>query len=172
LRVARSLRRTLACGRFEIRLDTAFSRVIRACARVPRRGQRGTWITAEMIEAYERLHALGYAHSAEAWRDGELVGGLYGVSLGAVFFGESMFHLERDASKAAFAVLVRQLERWRFSLVDCQVPTRHLERLGAESWPRRRFLEALAASLRCPTRSGDWLLDPCPPDRELPSGRR
>jgi len=159
LRVTRSLRKTIRAGRFEIRLDTAFERVIRACAEVPRPGQAGTWITAEMIDAYCRLHELGYAHSAEAWESGELVGGLYGVSLGAGFFGESMFALRADASKAAFVTLVCQLDRWGFELVDCQVHTDHLERFGASEWPRARFSAALASSLEKPTRRGAWMLE-------------
>jgi leucyl/phenylalanyl-tRNA--protein transferase len=157
--VSRSLGKTLRRGVFEIRLDTAFERVIRRCAEIPRRGEAGTWITAAMAEAYGRLHELGFAHSAEAWQDGALVGGLYGVSLGAAFFGESMFADRPDASKAAFAVLVDQLRRWRFDLVDCQVHTDHLARFGAREWSRRRFLTALRRSLAVPTRRGVWKLD-------------
>jgi leucyl/phenylalanyl-tRNA--protein transferase len=158
--VSRSLRKVLRRDVFEVRLDTAFARVVERCAAIPRRGEPGTWITGEMAEAYTRLHVLGFAHSAEAWQDGELVGGLYGVSLGASFFGESMFADRTDASKAAFAVLVEQLRAWRFDLVDCQVHTEHLERFGAREWPRRRFLTALRRSLAKPTRRGVWKLDP------------
>jgi leucyl/phenylalanyl-tRNA--protein transferase len=129
--VSRSLRKTLRRGDFEVRLDTAFERVIARCAEIPRRGEAGTWITRDMACAYARLHELGFAHSAEAWQDGELVGGLYGVSLGAAFFGESMFADRPDASKVAFASLVQQLEAWRFELIDCQVHTEHLARFGA-----------------------------------------
>jgi leucyl/phenylalanyl-tRNA--protein transferase len=160
LHVSRRLRRTLRRGAFEVRLDTQFGRVIRACATVPRRGQRGTWITAQMIEAYERLHELGFAHCAEAWRGDELVGGVYGVSLGGCFFGESMFSRCSDASKLAFATLVRQLERWRFDLVDCQIHSAHLARLGAVAWSRARFTAALGRSLRRATRRGPWRLEP------------
>lgn len=159
LRVSRSLRRTLRRAPFSLRLDTAFERVIRACAGTERPGQRGTWITPEMIGAYLRLHALGFAHSAEAWDGDELVGGLYGVSLGACFFGESMFAARPDASKVAFVALVRQLERWGFELVDCQVQTPHLARFGAVAWPRERFLARLAGALDQPTRRGPWHLD-------------
>jgi leucyl/phenylalanyl-tRNA--protein transferase len=159
LRVSRSLAKTLRQGRFEVRLDTRFDEVVRRCAEVPRRGEVGTWITPELATAYRRLHELGFAHSAEAWEDGQLVGGLYGVSLGGAFFGESMFAHRTDASKAAFVTLVRQLAAWGFDLVDCQVHTEHLARFGAVEWPRGRFLAALAASLERPPRRGRWRLD-------------
>jgi len=109
-----------------------------------------------MIRAYGKLHEMGFAHSAEAWREGQLVGGLYGVSLGAAFFGESMFALRPNASKVAFVHLVRQLRAWAFQLVDCQVYTEHLARFGAAPWPRARFLDALAHALAAPTRQGPW----------------
>jgi leucyl/phenylalanyl-tRNA---protein transferase len=157
--VSRSLQKTLRRGRFRVTLDTAFDRVIRACAEVPRPGQHGTWITRDMVRAYRRLHELGFAHSAEAWQDGELVGGLYGVSLGAGFFGESMFAHASDASKVAFVTLVGQLRRWGIDLVDCQVHTEHLARFGAVEWPREQFLRRLAQALEKPTRSGRWQLD-------------
>jgi leucyl/phenylalanyl-tRNA---protein transferase len=160
LRVARRLRRTLRQGRFEIRLDTAFREVMERCAGAPRPGQDGTWISAGMVDAYTHLHELGFGHSAEAWREGRLVGGLYGLSLGAAFFGESMFHAERDASKAALAALVWQLEAWGFELFDGQVPTPHLARFGLRPWPRETFLRALRAALGRPTRRGRWTLDP------------
>ena len=157
--VPRSLRKRMRRGDFEVRADTAFAKVIRACARKPRPGQDGTWITAEMIEGYTALHAAGLAHSIEAWQDGALVGGLYGISLGATFFGESMFTEVPDASKVAFATLLANLVRWRFHLVDCQSWTEHLERFGAEEWPRRRFLGVLQRALRLPTRQGPWSLE-------------
>jgi leucyl/phenylalanyl-tRNA--protein transferase len=160
LRVSRSLRRLLRRPPYEVRLDTAFERVIRGCARAPRREDDGTWITDEMIDAYLRLFDEGYAHSAEAWQRGELVGGLYGVSLGRCFFGESMFALQPDASKLAFVALVRQLERWGFALIDCQVHTEHLARFGATEWPRSRFLAALADALDAENRRGRWALEP------------
>lgn len=161
LRIGRSLRKRIRARPFALSLDRAFGDVIRACARVPRPGQQGTWITAEMIEAYRRLHALGFAHSAEAWEaDGaggrRLVGGLYGVSLGRAFFGESMFATADDASKIAFVALVRQLEAWGFDFVDCQVHTEHLARFGATPWRRDAFLEALDRALDGETRRGDW----------------
>src|SRR6266545_3923830 len=162
LLLSRSLRKELRRGRYQVRLDTAFEEVIRGCAETPRPGQDGTWLTDEMVEAYLRLHRLGYAHSAEAWRGDELAGGLYGVSLGGAFFGESMFARAPDASKAAFAVLVGQLARWNIRLIDCQVHTEHMARFGAELWPRAIFLRALTAALERPTRRGAWRLDPSP----------
>ena len=158
LHVSRRLGRTLRRRRFEVTLDTAFSRVIRACASVRRLGATGTWITPAMTAAYEELFELGYAHSAEAWEGGELVGGIYGVSLGGAFFGESMFTLRPDASKVAFATLVRQLADWGFDFVDCQVRTPHLERFGARGWPRASFLRQLRATLQHETRRGRWRL--------------
>ena len=159
LRVSRSLRRTLARGVFEVRFDTAFASVVSACAQTPRPGQDGTWITRDMQTAYCRLHELGFAHSTEAWQDGELVGGAYGVSLGRAFFGESMFARHSDASKVAFVHLVRQLERWDFAFVDCQVHTDHLESFGAEMCRRSEFLGALEDALTAPTRRGKWELE-------------
>jgi len=166
LHVPRSLAKTLRHGRFEVRLDTAFDAVISACAEVPRPEGDGTWITADMQRAYSELHRLGFAHSAEAWEDGRLVGGLYGVSLGSAFFGESMFTLRPDASKVAFVVLVQQLARWRVGLIDCQMHTAHLERFGAVLWPRSRFLAALDECLESATRRGAWQLEP--EDRRSP----
>jgi leucyl/phenylalanyl-tRNA---protein transferase len=146
-------------GGFTLSLDEAFEDVIDACARSPRPTQRGTWITEDMKEAYVELHRLGFAHSAEAFRDGKLAGGLYGVSLGGVFFGESMFARESDASKIAFVALVEQLFRWGIDLIDCQVETSHLARFGARSMPRARYLGALRRVLRKPTRRGRWSFD-------------
>jgi len=143
LKVSRSLRKTLNKGSFHVRFDTAFTQVIRACADTPRRGQAGTWITAEMQQAYLKLHQMGYAHSAESWSGEELVGGLYGIRLGRIFFGESMFSHRTDASKVAFVHLVRKLQEEGVVLIDCQVTTDHLLSLGAEKIPRRRFVELL-----------------------------
>jgi leucyl/phenylalanyl-tRNA---protein transferase len=162
LHVPRSLEKVIKRGAFELKLDTVFEEVIGACARAPRPGQSGTWLTAEMRDAYCELHRSGYAHSAEAWQAGTLVGGLYGVALGSVFFGESMFATVPDASKATFVVLARQLAAWRFSLIDCQQETAHLARFGATPWPRKRFLAALKAGLREPTRRGPWSFDAPP----------
>jgi leucyl/phenylalanyl-tRNA--protein transferase len=160
LRVPRSLRKRLRRRPYRLTLDTAFERVVEACAAVPRPGQTGTWITTEMMAAYAALFELGFAHSVEAWDDERLVGGLYGVSLGSCFFGESMFALASDASKLGFVKLVEQLARWDFDLIDCQVHTQHLERFGAQEWPRARFLEALARGLEHETRQSRWHFDP------------
>jgi leucyl/phenylalanyl-tRNA---protein transferase len=158
LHVPRSLRKALRRGQFEVRLDTAFAEVVQHCAETPRADQDGTWITSEMLAAYINLHELGFAHSAEAWHDGRLVGGLYGVSLGSAFFGESMYTHAPDASKVAFVVLVEQLHAWGVRLVDCQVHTDHLERFGATLWPRACYLDELRACLDQPTRRGRWSL--------------
>jgi leucyl/phenylalanyl-tRNA--protein transferase len=156
LHVSKSLRKTLNKRCFEVRFDTAFEPVIHACATIPRRSEQGTWITPAMQQAYCTLHALGFAHSVEAWADGVLVGGLYGVSLGAAFFGESMFAHRPEASKVAFVHLVQQLAAWDFHFVDCQMHTPHLARFGAVTWPRQRFLQALEQALQVPTRRGPW----------------
>jgi leucyl/phenylalanyl-tRNA--protein transferase len=160
LHVPRSLARTLRRGNVRITADRAFERVIRRCAEARRPGQRGTWITAGMAEAYGRLHALGLAHSFEAWEGDTLVGGLYGVSLGAAFFGESMFSDRPDASKLAFVRSVAFLASRGVELVDCQVRTEHLVRFGAREIPRAEFLRRLAAALERPTLRGPWELPP------------
>lgn len=156
--VARSLRKAIRKEPYRITADLAFSEVIRACADQPRPGQSGTWITDALIQGFEALHARGFAHSIEAWSGSELVGGIYGVSLGGVFFGESMFARAPDASKIAFVTLLGNLDAWGLSLVDCQVYTEHLERFGAERWPRARFLARLHELLERPTRRGRWTL--------------
>jgi leucyl/phenylalanyl-tRNA--protein transferase len=155
----RGMRRTLARGDFELRMDERFADVIRACAEAPRAGAAGTWITADMIDAYSTLHELGFAHSVEAWTDGELVGGVYGVALGGYFAAESMFHRKSGASIAALVALVVQLDAWGFTLFDCQTYSHHAERLGAGNWPRRRFLESLRTAVEQPTRRGRWAFD-------------
>lgn len=157
--VPRSLAKRMRAAPYSLTLDRAFADVIAACARTPRPGQRTTWITPAMQRAYVALHERGLAHSAEAWDGERLVGGLYGVSLGAAFFGESMFAHAPDASKIAFAALLEQLVRWQIDLVDCQVYTEHLARFGATEWPRRRYLRALRGALGRPTRAGRWELD-------------
>jgi leucyl/phenylalanyl-tRNA--protein transferase len=159
LHVPKSLAKLKRRAVFAITLDTAFADVIEACAGAKRPGQRGTWITRSMKKAYLELSRRGYAHSVEAWRDGRLAGGLYGVSLGAAFFGESMFARSADASKLAFVALVEQLARWGVSLIDCQVHTEHLARFGAREWPRRDYLKALEKALRQETRLGPWRFD-------------
>jgi leucyl/phenylalanyl-tRNA--protein transferase len=156
--VPRSLRKRMRRGDYEVKTDTAFEDVIDACAEAPREGQRGTWITDELREGYVALHRLGYAHSIECWMDGALAGGLYGVSLGRMFFGESMFARAPDASKIAFATLLGNLVQWDFALVDCQVFTEHLDRFGAIEIARREFLTTLRSALTAPTRQGVWSL--------------
>lgn len=156
--VPRSLRKRLAKRDFEVRADTAFGEVIRACA-APRRNDSGTWITGDMIEAYTRLHEAGYAHSVETWIGGTLAGGLYGVALGRAFFGESMFARRPDASKIALVALARQLERWRFGLIDCQMATAHLARFGAREIPRAAFTRKLADLVNYPHPVTRWRLD-------------
>ena len=157
--VNRSLRKSIRRARFELRMDTAFEAVIRACAQVPREGQDGTWITEEMIQAYIGLHGIGHAHSVEAWVGERLVGGLYGVAVGAVFCGESMFARESDASKVAFVGLVESLTRWGFELIDCQVYTEHLDRFGAFEIPRAQFLRALGVLGARDCAPATWVLD-------------
>lgn len=159
LHVARRMERTLRQGRFRLTLDEDFEAVIQACATTPRHDEVGTWITPEMQAAYTALHRLGFAHSCEAWIGDELVGGLYGVSLGAGFFAESMFHRERDASKAAFVGLVQQLARWNFQLFDCQLHTDHLASFGAREIPRAAFSERLERAAAVATRRGLWTFD-------------
>ncbi|MSP23803.1 MAG: leucyl/phenylalanyl-tRNA--protein transferase [Myxococcales bacterium] len=159
LHVPKSLRRVVNQRAFTVTLDTAFERVIEECALAPRPGQRGTWITNAMCEAYARMFALGFAHSVEVWHGAELVGGLYGLSLGGAYFGESMFAHRPDASKVGFVTLVQQLARWGVELVDAQVHTAHLERFGAEFWPRERYLRELARALVKPTVPGPWRFD-------------
>ena len=154
--VSRRLARVLRQDRLEIRVDTAFEAVMRACGGTPRPDQDGTWISEAMIEAYVRLHELGHAHCVEAWHEGRLVGGIYGVALGAAFFGESMFHRERDASKVALVALCRRLAAAGYALLDCQVETDHLLRMGARSIPRERFLADLARAVDRPVAASAW----------------
>ncbi|NMQ18579.1 leucyl/phenylalanyl-tRNA--protein transferase [Candidatus Competibacter phosphatis] len=158
LKVSRSLRKTLRKGLFAITADTAFEQVVAACAG-PRQGEPGTWITSEMFRAYCRLHRLGHAHSIETWQQGELVGGLYGVSLGRVFYGESMFSWISDASKIALVALAAQLQRWEFAVIDCQVTTAHLLSMGAIDIPRSSFLQLLECYCPQPGQPGPWRLD-------------
>ncbi len=144
-RISRSLRRSLRSGRFTVKLDSAFPAVIRACAEAPRAGQDGTWITREMQRAYWRLFQLGFAHSVETWLDGELVGGLYGLAIGRMFYGESMFTRVSDASKVAAAHLARFLEEEGFGMIDCQMNTPYLASLGASEISRAVFIARLHA---------------------------
>jgi leucyl/phenylalanyl-tRNA--protein transferase len=154
--ISRSLRRVLNQQRFSITWDTAFEEVIKACSMVPRRGEAGTWITAELRAGFLELHRQGFAHSVECWRDGHLVGGVYGLGLGTMFCGESMFFLESNASKVALIHLAERLRGWGYQLIDCQVHTEHMERLGARDWDRERFLEALRVAMEKPTVVGKW----------------
>lgn len=155
----RSLRRVLNKGAFSFTLDTDFEGVISGCAGSERPDQEGTWIVPEMVEAYCLLHELGYAHSVEAWQGDTLVGGLYGISLGSAFFGESMFYTVPDASKAAFATLVLQLKAWGFTLIDCQQTTKHLLRFGAQEVQRFRYMDRLRQAMEVSTREGRWCFD-------------
>jgi leucyl/phenylalanyl-tRNA--protein transferase len=159
LRVSRSLHKRLRQRELRITMDTALPAVLAACATSPRPGQLGTWLTRDLRRAFRALHERGHVHSVEAWRGDRLVGGLYGVAVGRVFCGESMFAREDDASKVAFVWLVRQLHRWGFPLVDCQVHTPHLARFGAVEVPRRRFLSQLARLGQEPGRPGPWSFD-------------
>jgi len=169
--VSRAIRREYRRGPWTFTTDRAFDTVLDHCARIPRPGQDGTWITDEMAEAYRRLHTLGFAHSVECWDGQRLVGGLYGVSLGAAFFGESMFSVASGASKFCLLQLVQQMLRWDMDLVDAQVHTDHLERFGAREIPRAEFLDALALRLETDTRRGPWALDPDLRDDPLPQER-
>lgn len=158
LKISRSLRKTLKKDHYQIRTDRNFSQVMHACAS-PRKGQAGTWIHPEMIAAYTALHEMGLAHSVEIWMDGVLAGGLYGVTLGKVFFGESMFSRVPDASKIAFVYLVKQLQCWEFGLIDCQVKTGHLASLGAREISRKEFSQKLDTLIIELTPGSKWNFD-------------
>ena len=148
LKVSRSLKKVINKGTFKVTMNTAFDEVVRSCSGMLRKGQEGTWITEDMIAAYTRLHKAGYAHSIESWYEGELAGGLYGITLGKAFFGESMFSRRSNASKVAFVWLVERLKEQGFRLIDCQVTTGHLLTLGAREVPRKMFLEILREALK------------------------
>ena len=159
--VSRSLRRTLNSGRFRTTFDMAFDQVVAACASQDRPGQPGTWITDELVQGFRDLHEAGFAHSCETWieteQGDELVGGIYGLSLGTMFCGESMFYRESDASKVALYALMTRLEAWDFAFLDCQITTPHLDRMGAVEWTRDEFLDAVAEAVAQPTRLGSWV---------------
>ena len=156
MKVSKSLRHTLRSGVFEVRVDTAFRSVMQHCAATPREGQDGTWITEDILEAYGRLHELGFAHSFETWKGGELVGGLYGIAIGKAFFGESMFHTVSDASKVAFWHLHQFLLQHDFKIIDCQQETPHLKSLGAYTIPRKDFIKELETLVVEPGLIGGW----------------
>ena len=159
IKISRSLRKTLKKDHYQIRTDGSFTQVMHACAS-SRKGQTGTWIHPEMIAAYTALHDMGLAHCVETWMDGELVGGLYGVALGQVFFGESMFSRVSDASKIALVHLAKQLQRWEFGLIDCQVKTGHLTSLGAREIPRSEFSQQLDRLIADTKPGNKWSFDP------------
>ncbi len=161
---SRSLKRRLCKPDYVVTLDRAFRDVLRGCA-APRPHQDGTWLVPAMMRAYERLHQSGIAHSVEVWIGGELAGGLYGVALGRMFYGESMFSRRTDASKVALAYLAAQLRAWSFPLIDCQMQTSHLASLGATEMPRRRFVRLVEELTRQPGREGAWTLDPAISER-------
>jgi leucyl/phenylalanyl-tRNA--protein transferase len=154
--ISQSLKQIIKKQQFTITIDKAFEKVIKNCAKTPRKGEKGTWITKEMRNAYIRLHEAGYAHSAEAWLDGELVGGLYGVAMGKAYFGESMFHHVTNASKVAFYHLVEKLSLWNFKIIDAQVYTNHLESLGGEMIPRSQYIHILDDALKVKDVIGSW----------------
>ena len=159
LKISRSLMQTIKKGTFNVTMDTDFESVIKACATVHRNNDGDTWITGDMMDAYIGLHKSGYAHSVESWYEGELVGGLYGISLGSAFFGESMFTKKSNASKVAFALLVQQLADWDFTLIDCQITTAHLKSFGAMEISRSEFLKKLQSSLKNSERKNRWKIN-------------
>jgi len=158
IRVTKSLAKRMRNGGFELRVDSAFVEVIRACG-APREDGAGTWISEAMVAAYRRLFDASYAHSVETWRDGVLVGGLYGVAIGRMFYGESMFSCEADASKIALVRLAQQLQQWEFGMIDCQMETAHLSSMGARTLPRAAFVARLAELVNLPHRPGPWTFD-------------
>lgn len=166
LKVSHSLRRRMKRGDYEIRVDTCFGQVMQACAE-PRQGQPGTWIGLAMLDTYLRLHDMGYAHSVETWMDGELAGGLYGIAIGRMFYGESMFSRQTDASKLALAHLCRQLDAWGFGLIDCQMETAHLASMGARPIPRKRFIQELQGLVKLQPVPLPWRFDPVIEDASL-----
>lgn len=156
LKISKSLKQLIKSKKYTFTFDKDFGSVLMQCATIPRMNQDGTWITRDMIKAYLKLNREGFAHSVETWYEGELVGGLYGVSLGKAFFGESMFFKMRDASKFAFYQLVQQLKAWNFELIDAQQETDHMKSLGAKSVPRDVFMQELENAVSRPTYKGNW----------------
>ena len=158
IRITRSLAKRMRNAGFELRVDSAFVEVMRACG-APREDVAGTWISEAMVAAYSRLFDAGYAHSVETWHDGVLVGGLYGVAIGRMFYGESMFSREPDASKIALVRLAQQVQQWEFGMIDCQMETAHLSSMGARTMPRAAFVTRLAELVNLPHRPGPWTFD-------------
>ena len=156
IRVSKSLKKIIKKGIFHVTMDTAFDQVINSCAQVRIQKREGTWIIKEMVDAYVKLHESGYAHSVEAWYEGALAGGLYGVSLGKCFFGESMFYTESNASKIALYVLVEKLKSWNFHFIDAQQKTSHIKSMGANAIPRKKFIKLLEKALTFETHTGKW----------------
>jgi len=169
VRVSKSLKKVIRRGVFRVTMDVAFLQVITACALCPRQNGEGSWIVDSMIRAYSKLHELGFAHSVEAWHEGKLAGGLYGVSIGRCFFGESMFTCVSNASKVAFVALVNHLQELSFDMIDCQVTTDHLIRFGAKEIPRDTFLEQIEKSLSTPTMRGKWMFTPSCSYKDTPA---
>jgi leucyl/phenylalanyl-tRNA--protein transferase len=160
IRISKTLKKIIRKEVFTVTMDSAFVRVINQCAKIRQENNQGTWIVEDMIDAYCKLHESGFAHSVEAWHQGKLAGGLYGVSLGRCFFGESMFTRVSNASNVALVTLVGYLNKSSFDMIDCQLTTKHLLRFGAREIPRARFLKQLEKSLKAPTKKGKWCFDP------------
>jgi leucyl/phenylalanyl-tRNA--protein transferase len=156
---SRSLKQKIKKDSYKVTMDSAFESVIMHCASVHNKSDGATWITDEMMEAYIQLHRSGVAHSVETWLDDKLVGGLYGISLGSAFFGESMFAKKSDASKVAFVFLIQQLQKWEFTLIDCQITTAHLKTFGAHEVSRKKFMTLLESALTVGTKKGKWNFD-------------
>ena len=161
IKISRSLRQRMKRGGYEIRVDTCFRQVMQECA-APRDGQPGTWIVPAMLDAYTRLHLMGFAHSVETWMEGELVGGLYGLAIGRMFYGESMFSRRTDASKLALVHLCRQLDDWGFGMIDCQMETSHLATMGASPIPRETFIQELKRLIKLEPVHSPWRFDNAP----------
>lgn len=166
--LSRRMARTIRHSPYHTTFDTAFEQVIHECARIPREAQDGTWITENMINAYTALHEEGFAHSVETWNNDTLIGGLYGVSIGKCFFGESMFSRQPNASKIALATLVDQARQWEFLFIDCQVTTEHLITLGACEIDRPRFLRLIEKGIKTPTHRGKWTTPAPTPSSKIP----
>ena len=156
IKISKTLKKTIRKGVFKVTMDTAFAQVITQCAQIRLQNNQGTWIVEDMIHAYCKLHETGFAHSVEAWYQGELAGGLYGVSLGKCFFGESMFTRISNASNVTLVKLVEYLNALSFDMIDCQLTTQHLLRFGAREIPRVKFLKQLEKSLKASTKIGKW----------------